>query len=58
MTHLLSVAEGKTRFARAYMQYTVDGETVTLFSDRYVKFETAAIADGVGDVTVTSYTLS
>lgn len=58
MTHLLSVAEGKNRFARAYMQYTVDGETVTLFSDRYVKFETAAIADGVGDVTVTSYTLS
>lgn len=50
MTHLLSVAEGKTRFARAYMQYTANGETVTLLSDQYVKFVTTAVG-----VTVTEH---
>lgn len=58
MTHLLNVAEGKIRFARAYMQYKVGDEIVTLFSDQYVKFETTAFADGEGNVTVTPYTVS
>lgn len=43
MTHLLSVAAGRTRYARAYVEYMdANGATHIQYSDTYVKFQTPA----------------